>query len=47
MSRVNLSTRFMKELVDAMNDNYAKWLQAENIKNLPEAPGHEQPSDEV
>jgi hypothetical protein len=34
----------MKELVDAMNDNYAKWLQAENIKNLPEAPGHEHPA---
>ena len=45
VSRVNLSTRFMKELVDAMNDNYSKWLQAENIKNLPEAPGHEQPAD--
>ena len=44
VSRVNLSTRFMKELVDAMNDNYAKWLQAENIKNLPEAPGHDQPA---
>ena len=42
VSRVNLSTRFMKELVDAMIDNYSKWLQAENIKNLPEAPGHEQ-----
>ena len=24
-----------------MNDNYSKWLQAENIRNLPEAPGHE------
>jgi hypothetical protein len=47
VSRVNLSTRFMKELVDAMNDNYGKWLQAENIKNLPEAPGHEQPGDPV
>ena len=35
VSRVNLSPRFMKELVDAMNDNYGKWLQAENIKNLP------------
>jgi hypothetical protein len=46
MSRVNLSPRFMKELVDAMNDNYAKWLQAENIKNLPEAPGHSRPSEE-
>jgi hypothetical protein len=46
MSRVNLSPRFMKELVDAMNDNYAKWLQAENIKNLPEAPGHARPAEE-
>jgi hypothetical protein len=35
----------MKELVDAMTDNYGKWLQAENIKNLPEAPGHEQPAE--
>ena len=26
VSRVNLSTRFMKELVDAMTDNYSKWL---------------------
>ncbi|MFA4965128.1 MAG: DUF3467 domain-containing protein [Thermoleophilia bacterium] len=39
VSRVNLSPRFMKELLDAMVDNYAKWQQAENIKNLPEAPG--------
>jgi len=42
VSRVNLSARFMKELLDAMGDNYSKWLQAENIKNLPEAPGHDQ-----
>ncbi len=33
----------MKELLDAMNDNYSKWQQAENIKNLPEAPGRDQP----
>ena len=46
VSRVNLSSRFMKELLDAMNDNYGKWLQAEDIKNLPEAPGHERPTDE-
>ena len=26
VSRVNLSARFMKELVDAMTDNYSKWL---------------------
>jgi len=41
VSRVNLSPRFMKELLDAMSDNYGKWLQAENIKNLPEAPGRD------
>jgi hypothetical protein len=41
VSRVNLSPRFMKELIDAMQDNYSKWLQAEHIKNLPEAPGHD------
>lgn len=41
VSRVNLSARFMKELIDAMSDNYGKWLQAENIKNLPEAPGRD------
>jgi hypothetical protein len=46
VSRVNLSSRFMQELLEAMNDNYGKWLQAENIKNLPEAPGHERPTEE-
>jgi hypothetical protein len=41
VSRVNMSPIFVKELIDAMNDNYSKWQAAENIKNLPEAPGHE------
>ncbi|HOT24505.1 MAG TPA: DUF3467 domain-containing protein [Thermoleophilia bacterium] len=41
VSRVNMSPRFMKELMDAMQDNYSKWQAAENIKNLPEAPGRE------
>jgi hypothetical protein len=41
VSRVNMSPRFFKELLDAMNDNVSKWQAAENIKNLPEAPGHE------
>ena len=36
VSRVNLSPRFMKELLDAMSDNYSKWLTREGIKNLPE-----------
>jgi len=38
VTRVNMSSRFMKELLDAMSDNYSKWQARENIKNLPEAP---------
>jgi hypothetical protein len=36
VSRVNLSPRFMGELIEAMRDNYAKWQTREGIKNLPE-----------
>ena len=43
VSRVNLSARFMKELIEAMSDNYSKWLTREGIKNLPEFGG---PDDE-
>ncbi|MDX6648394.1 MAG: hypothetical protein QOJ97_345, partial [Solirubrobacteraceae bacterium] len=31
-----LSPRFMRELIDAMEDNYSKWRTREGIKNLPE-----------
>ena len=41
VSRVNLSTKFMKELLEAMTDNYSKWEAAENIRDLPEAPGRD------
>jgi Protein of unknown function (DUF3467) len=41
VSRVNLSPRFMRELIDAMEDNYSKWLTREGIKNLPEYGGGE------
>ena len=41
VSRVNLSTKFMKELLEAMTDNYRKWEAAENIRDLPEAPGRD------
>jgi hypothetical protein len=40
VARVNMSARFMKELLDAIADNYGKWQAGENIRNLPEAPGH-------
>jgi len=39
VSRVNLSARFMRELIDAMEDNYSKWNTREGIKNLPEFGG--------
>jgi hypothetical protein len=39
VSRINLSARFMRELIDAMQDNYSKWQTREGIKNLPEFPG--------
>jgi hypothetical protein len=36
VSRVSLSPRFMRELIDAMEDNFSKWQTTEGIKNLPE-----------
>jgi hypothetical protein len=36
VSRVNLSPRFMRELIDAMEDNFAKWQTREGIRNLPD-----------
>jgi hypothetical protein len=38
VSRVNLSPRFMRELIDAMEDNYSKWKAREGIRGLPEFP---------
>ena len=39
VSRVNLSPRFMRELIDAMEDNFAKWKTREGIRDLPEFGG--------
>src|SRR4051794_40872681 len=36
VSRVNLSPRFMRELIDAVEDNWSKWRTSEGIKSLPE-----------
>ena len=36
VTRVNLSPRFMRELIDAMEDNYSKWRTREGIRELPE-----------
>jgi hypothetical protein len=39
VARVNMSSRFMKELLDAMQDSWSKWQTTEGIRNLPEVPG--------
>jgi hypothetical protein len=39
VSRINLSPRFMRELIDAMEDNWSKWQAKEGIRNLPEYDG--------
>ncbi len=36
VSRVSVSHKFMRELIDAMEDQYSKWQAAEGIRNLPE-----------
>jgi hypothetical protein len=38
VTRVNMSSRFMRELLDAMEDSWSKWSTREGIKNLPETP---------
>ena len=47
VSRVNMSTRFMKELIDAMQDSWSKYSAREGIRNLPEAPGHPDDASEA
>jgi hypothetical protein len=39
VTRVNLSPKFMGELIAAMEDNFSKWQTREGIKNLPEFGG--------
>jgi uncharacterized protein DUF3467 len=36
VSRVSLSARAMRELIDAMEDNWSKWSTKGDIKGLPE-----------
>ena len=47
VARVNMSTRFMHELLDAMNDAYSKWSSRENIRNLPETTDRGESDDET
>ena len=41
VARVNLSHKFMRELIDAMQDSWSKWETREGIRNLPETPDEE------
>ena len=43
VSRVNVSPRFVPELLAALEDAWSKYSTREGIRNLPEAPGHEPP----
>src|SRR5215217_1143803 len=45
VSRVNLSPRFMRELIDAMQDNYSKWSARERIRELPETENRSEDED--
>lgn len=38
VSRVNMSTKFAKELLDAMQDSWSKYATVKGIQSLPEAP---------
>jgi Protein of unknown function (DUF3467) len=39
VARVSASPKFIRELIDALEDNYSKWSTREGIKNLPEYRG--------
>ena len=38
VSRVNMSTKFAKELLDALQDSWSKYATVRGIQDLPEAP---------
>jgi hypothetical protein len=41
VSRVNMSAKFAKELLDALNDSWSKYSTVKGIQDLPEAPPRE------
>jgi hypothetical protein len=45
VSRVNISSRFMQELLAAMQDSWSKWSSREGIRNLPEAPPRQEDAE--
>jgi hypothetical protein len=44
VTRVNVSAKFMRELIDAMEDNYSKWRTRQGIRDLPEIPPQQGPN---
>ena len=38
VARVNVSHKFMSDLLEAIQDAYSKWSTTEGIRNLPETP---------
>ena len=47
VARVNGSPRFIQELIAALEDSWSKFVTREGIRNLPEAPGHPEPSEDA
>ena len=45
VSRVNMSPRFVPELIAALEDAWSKYTTREGIRNLPEAPDHPEAPD--
>src|SRR5436190_23856809 len=45
VARVNVSQRFVPELIAALEDAWSKYTTREGIRSLPEAPGHSEPSE--
>jgi hypothetical protein len=41
VARVNMSTKFAKELLDALQDSWSKFATVRGTQNLPEAPPRE------
>src|SRR5688500_14365459 len=46
VARINLAPRFMRELIDAMEDNGSKWRTTEGIKSLPEVGARPRPPED-
>ena len=44
VSRINLSPKFMRELIDAMEDNFSKWKHRQDVKSLPSSAAVERPT---